>query len=280
MAVARSIWSGSIPLAGLPPIAVEVTKGTDAYEGDIPLRQVCECHHEPFVREERCTGGKLRRTAAREKAGEFENTTPVVKAVEDAEGHFHAIDDSTLAEIDEAISSKELTPVAIVPMDSVPMQQVNELWYVRPSRKIKGSDQAVATLAHALDGKALIAKWATRGREHIVAIHPVGNVLCMNRVRYAQEVRPAEENTATAPEKAVTLMSTFLGQVLPTEVDFATLTDASVEARGEAIDAALLGKPIAKAAEKAVAAETPDLTAALEASIAAVKPKSRKKVAA
>lgn len=284
---ARSTWSGSIPLAGLLTAYVEVVKATEKYAGDEPLKQVCACHHTPFKRTEACVVSGLQRlTEEKQKAGE--SGTPMVVAAERPDGTFAPLAADAISAISAAVSSEELEPLALLDERAWEWQTVSDLYYLRPAKKVSGSMTAVAGLyAYLADRKrALVCRWSTRGKQNIVAISATNGALCMNRLRYAQEVREPEDLVRAVakeqvPEKAVALMDTLLDE-LPDSFDISQVEDESVTRKAAAIQAVLSGKPVATTEVTATpATPVPDLMAALESAIAekGTKPKAKKAAA-
>ena len=67
-----------------------------------------------------------------------------------------------------------------------------------PNAKVKKSEKAVEVLCAVLarDSKAIVTKWAPRGRELLVAIYPKDGALLMQSLMYEPQVRaPRRERT-------------------------------------------------------------------------------------
>jgi non-homologous end joining protein Ku len=279
----KTTWSGTLSLSALVAPQVTIGSAVEGYEGGVSLKQVCECHNKPFKREEKCVGGKLRRTQARVKAGRLKGTTPMVMAFEEEDGTFTPVPAEILDEVKDTLDDEgggEILPVGCVPYGEAPMEYATNLHYVRAADS-KGAKHALGVIHRYLveeEGRVLMAKWPSRGCEHLVAIHPVGEVLVMNEILYAQEVRDPDDDercswhypsVESAPAKEVKLV----GQLLDAlgEFDLAEEEDLSVVLKAQKVAELRAGKKPAKRKAKAepVEPEPTDLAALLEASVAA-----------
>lgn len=267
----RSMWSGALTI--FPPIKshVVIVKGSEPYRGKEPLKDVCACHHKPFTRETVCEGGHKRLTDLMRKKGETENTTEAVKAVETAKDEYLVIDDATVEQIAEAGTSNAIKLAAVVDAATVPMQRTSGLYYLMPNKSVKGEDGGAIALLYALlerTGKVAIAKWSPRGREQLIVIQPVDNVLSVSVLLYESEIKTPDErcilNHAAVSDAEVELAKQLAGE-LPSEFDFRLATDCAVAVRQEAIEAARAGEPIPTRDPDTSEESTPDLMAALQA---------------
>ena len=273
----KSMWSGAMPLGGPITLPFEVVKGLEDYEGSVAFKNICECHHQPFKRTETCEGGNRRRTEAMVKSGKTKGTTPCIKGIETDDG-YTPIDDTTISDINEAVSSDELEPLAVRDRGDVPLHTAVGFYYLRPSRKVAGSKKQAALLAAYLgrEGKVLMVRWSPSGRQHLVAVQAIeGPCLVMSVIPYAQETRSPDSltvlDTVAVSDKEVELLGTILDAAgIDGEFDLAAQHDESVELKAEAVDEALAGKPVkVKVKQAPEVEETPDLVAALEAAVAA-----------
>lgn len=271
MAAMKSVWSGAIPLGGMFTLLVEVVKATDRYEGDEALKQVCKCHLKPFVREDKCAEGGGRRMVARGKS--VVGTVEMVLAVESTSlpGTYVEVSADQLKLIEQEINSSDIEPLAMPSISDISIEATSDLWYLRPNRKTERSEEAVSAFyAYLLaKDKALVARWSQRGRQRVVAIYPAKGLLCMTRLRYAQEVRSPDEELlkpgkATVPARAVEIIDQIIS--LPQDFSLDLLEDGSVPKRQAAIRAALSGEPATASGDTSKpSSPVPDLMAALEA---------------
>lgn len=283
--MARSIWSGALRINSLLQAQVSICKGSEPYRGKETLKEVCECCQEPFTRETTCNKGNRRLTDALLKAKDTDKTTAAVKAVEKADGKYAVLKPDQLEAIASAGTSDTITLEAVIDAARAPLERTFDLYYVQPDKKVKGSAAVLAVFFAALErsGKVAIGKWAPRGREHLVAIHPVGGALVLSALMYESEVRKADEaclislDEISDPEIDVAIQ---LLEGLPSEFAFESAEDSAVAVRQQAIEAARSGKPIPKREKEAQAEVVPDLMAALQNAAKGTPAAKAKKAAA
>lgn len=213
----KGMWSGVLVVNTLFKVHVAVCKGSEPYRGKDQLTELCDCCHEPFKRTTVCEKGRTRLTEEMTKAGETENTTEAVKGVKDGEKYV-VLKEAALESIAAAGTSDGMTVAAVIDVNDVPAERTSGLYYLRPDDKVKRSKEGVETLFGALESerRAIIAKWAPRGREMLVAIYAKDGALVMTAVMFDSEVRPPDEKcligTDAVPEQAIAAA----GQVLAT----------------------------------------------------------------
>jgi len=91
-------------------------------------------------------------------------------------------------------STKTITIQEFVPASDIDQIQVDKSYYCGPD---KGGDKGYCLLAQVMKKKGVvaIAKWSTKGKEHLVALRPYGDRLVVQVLFYANEVRNFEEVT-------------------------------------------------------------------------------------
>jgi DNA end-binding protein Ku len=267
----RTMWRGVLQVS-IFKAHVSIKKATEEYRGKSALHELCECHQEPFTRRQVCTGGKFRLTEEMTRKQETENTTGVVKGVEQPDDSYVVLERDALSAIEEAGTSSVMSVDAVVALDRVPRERGNGLFYITPDSKVKESAQAVEVLCAVLkrDETAVITTWAPRGRHRLVAIYPKGEQLVMQTIMYDAEIRPPDEPCTIGSEGVTDAEIEVAGLLLgkrPNEYDFAAAQDNTVLAREEAIDAARNGEPIPTHEPTAEPTTAPDLMAALQAAL-------------
>ncbi|MGH2903564.1 MAG: Ku protein [Solirubrobacteraceae bacterium] len=266
----RTMWSGVLEINTLFKLHVSICKGAEEYRGKDALRELCACHHQPFTRQTVCEDGRVRLTDEMRKSGETDNTTEAVKGVLGEDEKYVVLDDAALAAIAAAGTSDAIAVASVTELCDIPTDRFNGLYYLTPDSKVKRSDDAVRVVVAALerDGKALVAKWAPRGREVLVTIYPKDGALVMNTVMYQSEVRAPDAKclirTAGIFEEEIEVASQLL-DALPSEYDFTAAEDEAVIARQQAIEAARAGEPIPTKEPSSEPEVVPDLMAALQA---------------
>jgi DNA end-binding protein Ku len=132
-------------------------------------------------------------------------------------------------------------------------------------------------------GKVAIARFVFRNKEHLAAIRTTGGVLTLTTMRFADEVVATSELEEVLPDKAPKVakkeqqMAEQLIESLSADFDPNAYRDEYREQLLGLIERKAEGKEIvASEAEAPQATKAPDLMAALEQSIAAVKEKGAK----
>jgi DNA end-binding protein Ku len=158
-------------------------------------------------------------------------------------------------------------------------------YYLGPD---KNAEKAYSLLAAAMEnsGKAAIARFVFRNKEHLSAIRANDGVLTLTTMRFHDEVVPPSELDDSLPDKKPKVakreqeMAEQLIDSLSTSFDPSGYKDEYREQLLALIEQKAEGKEIvAPEAEAPKATKAPDLIAALEESIAAVKEKGAKKPA-
>lgn len=157
-----------------------------------------------------------------------------------------------------------------VPGDSIaPIWRAGGAYYLAPKA---GGERAYALLVQAMrdTGRAAVARWASRGKQHVVALEPVEGLLGMSVLRYAPEVRATSEVTlkpVAAPSEAERgLAAQLLESIAAPSYDATRFVD-TVQARVRAAIEAKASGGTATVEAPEPAAAIPDLMAALKASL-------------
>lgn len=264
----KAMWSGVLEVNTLFNVHVSVCKATEEYRGRDQLRELCSCCQRPFKRQSVCDAGKVRLTEEMKSNDETENTTEMLKGVPGDGEDYVVLDDAKLDAIAEAGTSDGMAVASVVGLKDVPTERGNGIYYLRPNAKVKKSEKAVEVLYAVLlaEHKALITKWAPRGRELLVAIYPKGGALLMQGLMYDPEVRAPEGKCLIGTEGVSEPEIQMAAQVLaglPSEFDFVAAEDEAVLARQAAIQAARNDEPIPTRQAVADTESAPDLMAAL-----------------
>src|SRR5215218_300257 len=167
--------------------------------------------------------------------------------------------------------------------DFVDLAEIDPIYYDHPYYLVpdKGAAKAYGLLLNAMQesGRVAIARVVLRSKEQLVAIRPArdGSVLMMETMIFADEVVPKEDldGLPEAEELKVSdreiKMAQQLIDSLATDFEPERYTDSYREKVLELIEAKAAGEEIAVAPEAPAPAKVPDLMAALEASLAAVR---------
>jgi DNA end-binding protein Ku len=265
--MARAIWSGSISF-GLLNVPVKLYSAV-ARRG-ISLRE---------IRESDSARIKHRRVA--EGTDEEVPYDEIIKAFEITKDRYVPITKDEMASLDPKKTR------AIEVQDFVEIAEIDPIYFDSPYYlgPADGAERAYSLLAQAMEasGKVAIARFVFRNKEHLAAIRTSGGVLTLTTMRFADEVVATSELEEVLPDKAPKVakkeqqMAEQLIESLSANFDPDAYRDEYREQLLGLIERKAEGKEIvASEAEAPQATKAPDLMAALEQSIAAVKDKGAK----
>jgi DNA end-binding protein Ku len=175
--MARPIWNGAISF-GLVSIPVKLYSAT--VDRSVRFHQL-----------DADTGSRVRLKRVRETDGVEVAYANIVKGYELASGRHVVVTDDELRALDPKASR------TIDLLEFVDLESIDPIYY--DSAYLLGPDPATAKpyalLLKAMTeaGKVGIATFVMRGKEHLCAIRPVGEKLVLSTMRYADEIRGAEE---------------------------------------------------------------------------------------
>lgn len=259
----RAIWTGSITF-GLLNVPVKLYSAVSSRA--IRFRELREKD-----------GSRVRHRRVAEEDGEEVAYEEIVKGYEIAPDQFVVMTKDEL----EALDPKKTKAIEIedfVDLDQIDPIYFNQPYYLGPA---PGAERAYALLAEAMadQRKVAIARFVLRNKESLAAVRATGEVLTLATMRFADEVVPPEQvgdllgdAAEIEPKKREVEMAKALIDSLATDFDPSSYKD---EHRAELL--ALIERKAA--GEKVVSTETeepaptkaPDLMAALEESLAAIK---------
>src|SRR3954453_6082519 len=262
--MARAIWSGSISF-GLLNVPVKLYSAVA--RRNIALRE---------IRESDSARIKHRRVA--EGTDEEVPYDEIIKAYEITPGQYVPISKDEMASMAPE-KTRAIDVQDFVDLDEIDPIYFDSLYYLGPA---DGAEKAYSLLAAAMasSGKVAIARFVFRNKEHLAAIRTSGGVLTLTTMRFADEVVPASELEEVLPDKAPKVakreqeMAEQLIESLSTDFDPTAYRDEYREQLLGVIERKAEGKEIVESRSEAPqATRAPDLMAALEESIAAVKEK-------
>jgi DNA end-binding protein Ku len=173
---------------------------------------------------------------------------------------------------------------AIDVQDFVDIEEIDPMYFDSPYYlgPAEGAEKAYSLLAAAMEssGKAAISRFVFRNKEHLSAIRASDGVLTLTTMRFHDEVVPPSDLDDALPDKKPKVakreqqMAEQLIDSLSTEFEPDAYKDEYREQLLALIEQKAEGKEIVAAETEAPkATKAPDLMAALEESIAAVKEK-------
>jgi DNA end-binding protein Ku len=165
--------------------------------------------------------------------------------------------------------------------DFVALEEIDPVYYDHPYWLVpdKGAAKAYGLLLEAMRdaGKVAIARVVLRSKEQLVAIRPAGPGLMMETMIFADEVVPTDEIEELPDEKELKVsdrelkMARQLIDSLSSDFEPERYHDEYREKVLDLIERKAQGEEITVQPEAPKPARVPDLMAALEASLAAVK---------
>jgi DNA end-binding protein Ku len=206
----------------------------------------------------------------------------VVERAAMVKGHEFAKDQYVTFTEDEIKALAEASTTAIDIVEFVPLAKVDPVffdgaYFLGPD---KGGERAYALLATALrrSGLCALARWASRGKGHLVLIRPAASFgLVMQVLHFAGEVRSIDDVVGEAvgekvPEAELKLALQLIRKIAAPEFRPEGHTDQVRERIEAAIARKVKGEAITVSSAEGTPAPTMDLTAALKASLAGKKP--------
>jgi DNA end-binding protein Ku len=168
----------------------------------------------------------------------------------------------------EAQKAIEITE--FIPASAVDPVYFDRPYYLGPE---KGAEKAYRLLNESMKstGRSALAKWAARGKQHLVLIRPAEKGLVMQQLLYADEVRPLSEvpiGDAELSDAELKLAEQLIEQIASDEFHPEHYEDEVRKRYLEAIQKKVEGQEIT-AAPEAPKAQIIDLMEALKASLAA-----------
>jgi DNA end-binding protein Ku len=261
--MARAIWSGTISF-GLLNVPVKMYSAVA--RRNIALRE---------IRDSDSARIKHRRVAeGTDEEVPYEN---IVKAYELSPGQYVPLSKDEMS----ALAPEKTRAIDV--QDFVDIEEIDPMYFDSPYYlgPADGAEKAYSLLGSAMEssGKAAIARFVFRNKEHLSAIRASDGVLTLTTMRFHDEVVPAGELDVLPDKKPKVAkkerqMAEQLIDSLSTEFEPNQYRDEYREQLLALIEQKAEGKEIvAPEAEAPKETKAPDLMAALEESIAAVKDK-------
>jgi DNA end-binding protein Ku len=222
-------------------------------------------------------GSRVRHKRVAEADDEEVAYEDLVKGYEITPDQYVVLSREELEQLDPK-RSKTIEIEDFVDLDQIDPIYFNQPYYLGPA---PGAERAYALLAEAMgeQRKVAIARFVLRNRESLAAVRAGDGILTLATMRFADEVVPASqlegllgEKPDSPPRKQEVEMAEQLIESLSTDFDPSAYVDEyrtellSLIERKAAGEDVLAAKPEAPKATKA-----PDLMAALEESLAAIK---------
>jgi DNA end-binding protein Ku len=221
------------------------------------------------------TGNRIQQKRVDPDTGDEVPFEQIVKGYELGGGRYVVIKPEEL----EALDPEKTRSIDI--LDFVDLEEIDPIYYDHPYYLVpdKGAAKAYGLLLGAMEsaGKVAIAKVVLRQKEQLVAIRPAGDLLMMETMIFHDEVVPHDELEELPAAKDLKVsdrelkMAEQLIASLSSEFEPERYRDEYREKVLNLIERKAQGEEIAVQPEAPEPAKVPDLMAALEASLAAVK---------
>jgi DNA end-binding protein Ku len=254
--VPTTIWTGSISF-GLVTVPVKLTPATKSR--DVSFNQL-----------EEDTGSRIRLRRVSEQTGEEVPPNKIVKGYEIEKGRYVVVEKSEL----EALAPKASHTIEIedfVDLDEIDPVYFDSPYYVLADEKALKPYKLLVEAMTRLQ-KVAVGRVVIRAKERLVAIRPLDGMLCVETMRYADEVVardklegiPGDDIEVSERELA---MATQLVETLSSDFEPDKYHDEYREQLLGLIDQKAAGEEIVAQPEPEAPAKVLDLMAALEASL-------------
>jgi len=136
-------------------------------------------------------GSRLRQQYVCSKEGVVVDREDTVKGYEFAKDQYVQFAPEEIKALEE-VGTHSVEISEFVPIESVDPVYFDKTYYLSPD---KGGNKPYALFTEALKEAKLAAvgRWAARGKAYIVMLRPVGDVLTMQQLFFAADVRPSTE---------------------------------------------------------------------------------------
>jgi len=143
-------------------------------------------------------GSRLKQQYVCIKEGVVVERDDIVKGYEFAKDQYVQFTPEEIKALEE-VGSHAVEISEFVPIESIDPVYFDKTYYLAPD---KGAAKPYALLTAALKqaGRCAVGRWASRGKAYIVVLRPIGDVLAMQQLHFATDVRRASEIEIPKPE--------------------------------------------------------------------------------
>jgi DNA end-binding protein Ku len=268
--MARAIWSGVLSF-GLVTVPVELYSATEA--------------HEPtFHQFQRGTDDRIRYKRVNERTGREVDYSDIVKGAEVGRGRYVMLEQDELDAVAPG-RSRSMEIATFVDLDEIDPIHFAKTYYLGPKGAEAKKTYALLRDAMAQTNRAAIASFVMRSKEYLVAIRADGDLLVLETMFFADEIRDAHEEIGDLPGKVKARPSELkMAKQLVTSMSgpwrAGDYRDTYTDRVNDLIKAKKGNKDYEPAAEPPSATDAVDLMEALRQSVdAAKKPHSTAKKA-
>jgi DNA end-binding protein Ku len=143
-------------------------------------------------------GSRLRQQYICQKEGVPVEREEMVKGYEFAKDQYVRFTPEEIKALEE-VGTHSVDISEFVPIESIDPVYFDKTYYLAPD---KGAAKPYGLLVEALkqSGRCGVGHWAARGKAYIVILRPIGDVLAMQQLHYAADVKSATEVEVPKPE--------------------------------------------------------------------------------
>jgi DNA end-binding protein Ku len=254
-----SIWTGAISF-GLVQVPVKLVGATKSK--DVSFNQL-----------EEGTGARIRYRKVSDKTGEEVTADKIVRGFEVTKGRYVIVEPGEIETL-RPKGSHEIEIEEFVDLDDIDPLYFEQPYYLVPDKR---GEKPYALLLDAMKtlNKVAIGRIVMRSKERLVAIRPLDGALCVETMRYADEVLPADglapEGDVELTEKERTMARQLVESLAAEAFEPEKYHDEYREQLLDLIARKEAGEEITAEPVTEAPAKVLDLVAALEASIAKSK---------
>jgi DNA end-binding protein Ku len=267
--MARAIWTGAISF-GLVSIPVGLFSATDDHT----------IHFNQF---ERGTSDRIRYQRINERTGKEVEYSDIVKGKEVGDGDYVLVEPEELADIAPG-RSRTIDIQTFVDLDEIDPIFFQKTYWLAPTDERYARPYALLREAMTRTNRAGIATFVMRGKEYLTALRADGDVLALETLFFADEIRDRsvlDVPGTTKPKGKELDMATGLVEAMSGPWRPEDYRDTYTERVEKLIEDKRRGREVVREAEPAEPTAMSDLIAALERSVADArggrKPQEKKK---
>jgi DNA end-binding protein Ku len=267
--MARAIWSGVLSF-GLVSVPVELYTATEA-------------HGPVFHQFEEGTADRIRYQRVNERTGDEVEYSDIVKGA-DVGGDYVLLDQDELDSVAPG-RSRLMDIHTFVDTGDIDPLYFNKAYFLGPGGDETGKLYALLREAMEKAGKAAIASFVMRGREYLAAVRADRDILVLETLFFADEVRDPAQQIPDLPGRvklsrqelsmARQLIDAMSGPWKPSDY-----RDTYTDRVNDLVDAKKHKKKVKLAQEAPAATNVVDLSEALQSSVQAAKKGSGRKAPA
>ena len=268
--MARAIWSGVLSF-GLVSVPVELYTATEA-------------HGPVFHQFEKGTADRIRYQRVNERTADEVEYSDIVKGADIGGGNYVLLDQDELDSIAPG-RSRLIDIHTFVDLDEIDSLYFDKAYFLGPGGEQTEKLYALLREAMGSSGKVAIASFVMRGKEYLAAVRADGEVLVLETLFFADEVRDPHRQIPDLPGRvelsrqelsmARQLIDAMTGPWKPADYH-----DTYTDRVNDLIDAKKHKREFQPAEEAPAPTNAIDLTEALQSSVEAARNRSGQKAPA